>query len=135
MRGLEQLRGCSAPGNQLNVQVGSQGSVPVGQLAADAKKANCEQVRSGWVAGTVVLTDGLDGGDSLTTNGVTVGMDLRVSDTVTLGAGIGYSREGEGRLAGGAKFSGDGYSALAYGSWQPQPQLHVEGLVGFGSAR
>jgi len=134
VRRLEQLRGCSAPGNQLNVQVGNQGNVPVGQLAADANEADCEQARSGWVAGTVVLTDGMESGDSLTTDGVTVGMDLRVSDTFALGAGIGYSREGDSRLAGGAKLAGDGYNALAYGSWQLQPRLYVEGLVGYGTA-
>jgi outer membrane autotransporter protein len=134
VRRLEQLRGCSAPDNQLTVQVGDQGSVPVGQLAADAHKANCEQARSVWAAGTIVLTDGVGGGDSLTTDGITVGLDFRVNDTLTLGAGIGYSREGDSRLAGGAKLSGNGYNALAYGSWQPQPQFFVEGLVGFGSA-
>jgi outer membrane autotransporter protein len=134
VRRLERLRSCQSSSNTLNVQVGSQGSVPVGQLAAGTQQADCAQQRSAWIAGTVVMTDGVDGGDDPTTDGLTVGMDYRVSDTLTLGAGIGYSNEGESRLAGGATLSGDGYNALAYGSWKVQPQIFLEGVVGYGNA-
>jgi outer membrane autotransporter protein len=134
VRRLEQLRSCQSSSNTLNVQAGDQGSVPVGQLAQGTRQAECSQQRSAWIAGTVVMTDGVDGGDDPTTDGLTVGLDYRVTDTLTLGAGIGYSSEGESRLAGGAKLSGDGYNAVAYGSWKLQPQVFVEGLVGYGSA-
>ena len=134
VRRLEQLRGCSASSNTLNVSAGEQGNLPVGQLAAEGARSDCSQQRAGWIAGTISLADGQGGSDSFSTDGLTVGMDFRVNDSLTLGAGVGYSSEGDRRVGGGAKLAGDGYNAVAYGSWKVQPRLFVEGLVGFGSA-
>jgi uncharacterized protein YhjY with autotransporter beta-barrel domain len=134
VRRLEQLRGCSASSNAVNVSAGEQGSVALGQLAAEDRQSDCSQQRSVWVAGTINLTDGTGGSDSLSTDGLTVGMDFRVTESLTLGAGVGYSSEGEKRVGGGASLAGDGYNAVAYGSWKVRPRLFVEGLVGFGNA-
>ena len=72
-------------------------------------------------------------GFRFTTPGVTAGMDYRISDQFSIGAGGGYGHDSTDIGSDGTKSTGDSYSFAVYGSYRPQPALFVDGLAGFGS--
>ncbi|MCP3709817.1 autotransporter outer membrane beta-barrel domain-containing protein [Paraburkholderia sp. CNPSo 3274] len=72
-------------------------------------------------------------GFRFTTPGVTAGMDYRISDRFSIGAGFGYGHDSTDIGSDGTKSTGDYYSVALYGSYRPQPALFVDGVAGFGT--
>ena len=89
-----------------------------------------------WVGGTAHFgdRDGNDGqgGYRFSTDGLSVGADRRVSDSLAVGIGVGFARD-ESRIHGGRSVSkARGASAALYASWSPAPRFFVDTLVGLG---
>ncbi|CAD6556740.1 hypothetical protein LMG27952_06182 [Paraburkholderia hiiakae] len=90
-----------------------------------------------WSAGSVDFGMNNSGnqrsGFRFTTPGVTAGMDYRISDHFSIGAGFGYGHDSSDIGNDGTKSTGDSYSFALYGSYRPQPSLFVDGIAGFGT--
>ena len=89
-----------------------------------------------WIGGTAHFgtRDGSDGQGAyrFSTDGLSVGADRRVSDTLAVGAGVGFARD-VSRIAGGRGTSeAKGASVAVYGSWAPRPGFFVDALAGLG---
>lgn len=90
-----------------------------------------------WTAGTVDFgfanTSAQRSGFRFTTGGVTAGADYRLSDELTLGAGVGYGRDSTDVGSAGTHSTADSYSFALYGSYRPRPSLFIDGVAGYGS--
>ncbi|RKP59156.1 autotransporter domain-containing protein [Pararobbsia silviterrae] len=119
---------------------------PSDTSAPDARSATSKPSRASgdalpdlafWTAGSVDfgLSDagGQRSGFRFTTPGVTAGVDYRISDQFSIGAGFGYGHDSTDIGSDGTKSAGDSYSVALYGSFRPEPTLFVDGVVGFGS--
>ena len=85
-----------------------------------------------WTAGTITV--GRTAGDSsFTTSGISAGSDFRVNEALVLGLGVGFGHESQSIGGSGTKSTGDGYSFMLYGSYQPAERFFVDGLVGYNS--
>jgi hypothetical protein len=115
---------------------------------ASAQVANVQQRlegrrgadRSGgpWLAGGIGLGHHDERGDRsrsrFTADGMTVGMDHRVSPQWLLGAGLGFAQEESEVGLSGSRSRSRGHSAAVYGSWQ-SGDAFVDGLLGYGQLR
>ncbi|WP_254776038.1 autotransporter domain-containing protein [Ralstonia sp. 25mfcol4.1] len=92
-----------------------------------------------WTAGTVDFGFANAGaqrsGFRFNTGGVTAGADYRVSDQLTLGAGLGYGHDGTDIGSFGTHSSADAFSVALYGSYRPTPSYFVDGVAGYGALR
>jgi outer membrane autotransporter protein len=90
-----------------------------------------------WSAGVVYFGFNNAGaqrsGFRFTTPGITAGVDYRISDRFSIGAGGGYGHDSTDIGSDSTKSTGDSYSFAVYGSYRPQPAFFVDGLAGFGS--
>ncbi|WP_233271958.1 autotransporter domain-containing protein [Paraburkholderia acidiphila] len=108
-------------------------------LAADGRDraANAASDLAFWSAGSVDFGMNYAGnqrsGFRFTTPGVTAGMDYRISEHFSIGAGFGYGHDSSDIGSDGTKSTGDSYSFALYGSYRPQPSLFVDGIAGFGT--
>jgi uncharacterized protein with beta-barrel porin domain len=88
-----------------------------------------------WGAGNLrVGTRNQQGGGEkidFTTNGVSLGMDRRFGEQLTLGMGIGYARDKSTIGSDGTGSTSDGNSVAAYASYQPG-SMFIDGLLGYG---
>lgn len=92
-----------------------------------------------WVGGIVNFGNRNQGNasDSLkfTTDGISLGVDRRISKKLALGMGLGYARD-ESDIGGfGTKNKATGWSIAGYGSYQPTEHTYIDGLIGYGSSR
>lgn len=88
-----------------------------------------------WAAGTVNWgrMDASGARDHrFTTQGVTFGVDARVTDALTLGAAAGLGADRTKVGDNGSRSDGDSVSGALYGSWRPGGEWYVDGLIGFG---
>jgi outer membrane autotransporter protein len=67
-----------------------------------------------------------------TTAGISFGVDDRLNDQLTVGAGVGYGRDSS-RIGGdGSKVEADNYVGAVYGSYRPGHNAFVDVVVGYG---
>jgi uncharacterized protein YhjY with autotransporter beta-barrel domain len=67
-----------------------------------------------------------------TTDGVTAGLDVRVSDQLIVGAGLGYGEDKSRIGEHGSVSTGKGATGVLYASWRPAAALYVDGVLGYG---
>ncbi|MGC7402303.1 IPT/TIG domain-containing protein [Pandoraea pneumonica] len=103
--------------------------------------ANDDQRFAYWTAGTVDFgfanmaanSAAQRSGFKFTTGGVTLGADYRLSDQLSLGAGLGYGHDSTDIGSSGTRSTGDSYSGALYASFRPIPTLFVDAVAGFGT--
>ncbi len=90
-----------------------------------------------WLGGSLNFGTRDQTGDSnglrFTTDGLTVGMDHRFSDTLAMGVGVGYARDKTQIGIDGSSNKAHGASIAFYGSYQPARNVFVDGMLGYGS--
>ncbi|HET7587199.1 MAG TPA: autotransporter domain-containing protein, partial [Gammaproteobacteria bacterium] len=87
-----------------------------------------------WTAGAVTFgssTPESASGIDFTTTGVTIGADQRMSEIVTVGAGVGYGHDVTDVGDNGSRSTADSYNLAVYGSYHPPESLYVDGLFGY----
>lgn len=72
-------------------------------------------------------------GSEFSSNGISIGMDRRLSDDFAWGIGLGYARDKALIGTDGSVNKSKGYSLAVYGSYQPSPNTFLDGLLGVGS--
>lgn len=89
-----------------------------------------------WAAGAITLgrRDEADGQAelSLSTQGISVGLDTAVSDRLDVGVGLGYGREETDIGNSGSRMEADSWVVAAYASYRPSPQTFLDGVIGYG---
>ncbi|MBT7327985.1 MAG: autotransporter domain-containing protein [Gammaproteobacteria bacterium] len=69
------------------------------------------------------------------TDGISLGMDAKVSEELYIGGGIGYA-QGESVVGeAGTRSDSSGYSLMLYGSHTPAPNRYIDGMVGVGNVK
>lgn len=107
------------------------------ELAELAEPRDRKQPFSVWAAGIIDFgqqyRNGQQTGFKFTTNGISLGGDYRVSDLLTLGAGIGFSRDSTDINDNGTKNVTQGLMATIYGSARPFKNFFIDGVIGYGA--
>lgn len=90
-----------------------------------------------WVAGNANFgtrdANGNRGALDFTTNGISVGVDKRVSRELVLGLGAGFARDRTDIGSDGSRNKSRGYSFVGYASYQPGSRIYIDSLIGIGS--
>jgi uncharacterized protein YhjY with autotransporter beta-barrel domain len=90
-----------------------------------------------WTAGTANFgsrsATGARNGLDFTTDGLTVGMDRRFTNVLSMGLGMGFGRDRTDVGTDGSRSRGRGVSFAGYGSYQVSPNIFVDGLLGIGT--
>jgi uncharacterized protein YhjY with autotransporter beta-barrel domain len=90
-----------------------------------------------WVAGNANFgsrePNGNRGALDFTTNGISVGVDKRVSRELVLGLGAGFARDRTDIGSDGSRNKSSGYSFVGYASYQPGSRVYIDSLIGIGS--
>ena len=68
-----------------------------------------------------------------TTDGLSLGVDRRISRTLAAGIGVGFARDNTDIGSDGSKSRGQGASVAAYASYHPTQNTFIDGLLGAGS--
>jgi len=87
-----------------------------------------------WTAGTVDWgrQDSIGQRDyRFTTQGVTTGLDVRISDTLIIGGGLGYGEDKTRIGDNGSISDGKAWTGALYASWRPAKAFYVDGVLGF----
>ncbi len=107
-------------------------------MAGDGRQANGDGGNSGvgiWAAGMIRSGnhDGRNGsaGVYYETDGVSVGIDRRISDAFSVGGGVGYGRDGSDIGDNGSRSEGSAYTFAMYASFSPGDRFFLDGLVGY----
>ena len=69
---------------------------------------------------------------SITTSGISAGVDMRVADNLDLGVGVGFGQENTDVGLEGSRMEADSRLAVAYGSWRPTGDVFIDGILGYG---
>ncbi|HEY0131784.1 MAG TPA: autotransporter outer membrane beta-barrel domain-containing protein, partial [Allosphingosinicella sp.] len=67
------------------------------------------------------------------TSGLSAGADMKVSDTLILGGGLGYGYDRTKIGSDDSLSEGESWLGVIYGGWRPAEGLHISGLIGGGS--
>ncbi|MEZ5639809.1 MAG: putative Ig domain-containing protein [Burkholderiaceae bacterium] len=90
-----------------------------------------------WIEGVASFgtrdASGTISGSEFSSDGITVGMDRRYSETLALGMGLGYARDKTLIGNDGSVNRSKGYSLAVYGSYQPQPDTYIDAMLGVAS--
>ncbi|MDH2918009.1 MAG: autotransporter domain-containing protein, partial [Sideroxydans sp.] len=90
-----------------------------------------------WVEGIATFgkqaASGTRTGTDFSSNGVSVGMDRRITADLTLGFGVGFARDKTNIGSDGSKNQTTGNSVSLYGSYQAHDSAFVDGLLGIGT--
>ncbi|HFT6993234.1 TPA: putative Ig domain-containing protein [Stenotrophomonas maltophilia] len=95
--------------------------------------ANSQAPLGLWVGGTIRSgrnEGGQRSGVDFETDGVTIGADRRLSDTLAVGAALGYGRDRSDVGERGSRSDGQAYSMALYASYSLGRSLFVDALVG-----
>ncbi|GAA4804274.1 putative Ig domain-containing protein [Lysobacter hankyongensis] len=88
-----------------------------------------------WAAGMIRSGnhDGRNGsaGVDFETDGVSVGIDRRISDAFSVGGGVGYGRDDSDIGDNGSRSEGTAYTFAMYASYSPGDRFFLDGLVGY----
>ncbi len=126
----DKLQGSPSLSGNNNRKDGADQDAPDPSAAGDADLAF-------WTAGLIDFGFNRAGtqraGFRFTTGGVTLGADYRLSDRVTIGAGVGYGHDSTDIGGDGTRSTGDSYNFALYGSYRPQPALFIDGVAGYGT--
>ena len=66
-----------------------------------------------------------------TTQGVSAGLDVRVSDQLIVGGGLGYGEDRTKIGDNGSLTEGSALTGALYASWRPAEALYIDGVIGF----
>lgn len=112
---------------------------PVASDLPDLPGAAAEQARSPWafwVNGAISYgrerTGDTDERYRFTTNGISAGVDYRVSSWITVGTGLGISSDRSRVGTKGTRSNADSTVAVAYASMRPMQGVFVDALLGYG---
>jgi uncharacterized protein YhjY with autotransporter beta-barrel domain len=112
--------------DSLNLGAVSNAIAPVGQDADNNMEV--------WVAGNMRLGTRSQAGvnTSFGTKGVTVGMDMKLDPTLTVGMGVGYAQDKSDIGVDGSTSKASGNSLAGYVSLQMDMGPFVDAMIGFG---
>jgi hypothetical protein len=68
-----------------------------------------------------------------TTQGATLGLDVKVSDQLIVGAGVGYGEDKTRIGDNGSVTNGKAFTGAFYASWRPAEAFYVDGVLGYAS--
>jgi uncharacterized protein YhjY with autotransporter beta-barrel domain len=68
-----------------------------------------------------------------TTQGVTAGLDMRVSDQLIVGGGLGYGEDKTKIGDNGSVSNGSGLTGALYASWRPAEAFYIDGVLGWSN--
>jgi outer membrane autotransporter protein len=107
--------------------------------AASGTMDNNADVSGFWAAGTLNFGTraATDSSSELgfSTSGISFGFDRRLSDRSALGVGLGFARDKTDIGNDGSQSRANGSSIAVYGSYQPNRNTFIDGLIGFGSLK
>jgi len=69
---------------------------------------------------------------SITTSGLSVGVDASVTDQLDLGVGVGMGQENVDVGLEDSRLESDSWVGVVYASWRPQGDLFLDGMLGYG---
>ncbi|MDR3409576.1 MAG: fibronectin type III domain-containing protein [Formivibrio sp.] len=84
-----------------------------------------------WSAGTINVGRQTNTDANFSTSGISMGSDYRISDSLILGMGVGFGHERQTIGSNGTHNNSNGYSAVVYGSYQPEQGFFLDGLAGY----
>ncbi|WP_211209725.1 beta strand repeat-containing protein [Uliginosibacterium gangwonense] len=85
-----------------------------------------------WTAGVISLGRVGATDSRFTTSGISIGSDKRFSDELVLGAGVGLGHIRQKIGTQGTRDTGNNYSIVLYGSYQPAERFFLDGVFGYG---
>ena len=110
---------------------------PAAGAAQPARSAGLPVSNSAWVEAVGSYgtrdADGAFAGSVFNSDAITLGFDRRFSDQLVLGLGLGHARDTTRVGTNGSLNRAKGYTLTAYGSYQPGPDMFVDGVLGIGS--
>ncbi|MEQ1517636.1 MAG: autotransporter domain-containing protein, partial [Usitatibacteraceae bacterium] len=115
------------------------GSVNVASLAGTTGVATPAgpSAPSLWLAGSANFgsrtATGERSGLDFTTSGISMGIDRRFGERLVAGVGVGFARDNTDIGTDGSRSRARAYTGVAYASYQPAPQIFIDGLAGIGS--
>ncbi|MGH7019824.1 MAG: IPT/TIG domain-containing protein [Brevundimonas sp.] len=105
--------------------------------AASTQPATGEGASIGlWTSGSVDwgrqdATGQRDG--RFTTQGATLGLDVKVSDQLIVGGGLGYGEDKTRIGDNGSVTNGKAFTGALYASWRPAEAFYVDGVLGYAN--
>jgi len=66
-----------------------------------------------------------------TTQGATLGVDVKVSDQLIVGGGVGYGEDKTRIGDNGSVTNGKAFTGAVYASWRPAEAFYVDGVIGY----
>jgi len=125
----------AASSQSLNLSYGANG----GSGTNGASGSSAEGATGLWVGGNLHFgtRDPNNDGSSMRfrTDGVSIGLDHRFTDRLTLGIGVGYAHDRTDIGTDGTQNRARGGSIALYGSFQPTRNTFIDGLVGYGDLK
>ncbi|GAB3346948.1 putative Ig domain-containing protein [Lysobacter tyrosinilyticus] len=124
------------PGDACNLVASNDGGG--GYTGAEPNAAASESNGSAfgaWLGGVIRSgnQDGRGGGEGFDfeSDGVSAGLDYRVSPEFAIGGGIGYGRDDSDIGDNGSRVEGDAYTLALYGSYHPGETFFLDSLFGY----
>jgi outer membrane autotransporter protein len=116
------------------------GAARTGSLNLSASSGTAGQAAGAtgiWLGGSVQFgrRDQTSDANELrfSTDGLSAGVDRRVSERLALGLSVGYARDQTDIGNDGSRTRAKGSSIAVYGSYQPSASTFVDGLIGYGA--
>lgn len=108
-----------------------------GSFNVSASNAPASGTTGLWAGGSIQLGTRDQTPDSsglrFSTDGVSAGIDRRMSERLALGVSMGYARDETDIGNDGTRTRAKGASVAFYGSYQPTANTFVDGLIGYGT--
>jgi uncharacterized protein YhjY with autotransporter beta-barrel domain len=89
-----------------------------------------------WAGGSVRFGSrdaGTATGATFSSDGVSFGADKRISDQLAVGVGFGFARDRTDIGTDGTMSNSKSTTIAVYGSYQPMPNIFIDGLLGYGT--
>jgi len=120
--GRASANGLGVGGDRLNMAAGQPSSVAGGGSVGF------------WTSGSVDWgRQDADGtrDSRFTTQGVTAGLDVRLSDQLIIGGGLGYGEDKTKIGDNGSVSNGQAFTGALYASWRPADAFYIDGVLGY----
>lgn len=144
--GLDDRRGDGEDRDQLNRMLWGDraGVATTGELAGDRLNAGPQAGADGeayagpriWTGGAISLGERdattQTAKMAISTSGISVGVDMSLSDNLDLGVGVGFGQENTDVGSESSRMEADSRVAVAYGSWRPSADVFIDGILGYG---
>ncbi|MGH7027797.1 putative Ig domain-containing protein [Brevundimonas sp.] len=69
---------------------------------------------------------------SITSSGISAGVDMSVADNLDIGVGVGFGQENTDVGVDESRMEAKSWAGVAYGSWRPAESVFIDGMVGYG---